>query len=79
MMGAPAGTDTVLFGKWTGQTYAQIYEEHPEYAMWVCQTEQHSEECSAALRRLATYLRARELAEANGEAMDEESTFVLTR
>ena len=67
----------VFFGKHVGKTYAQIYNEYPQYAQWVLMTAQQEEEAGAQLLRLASYIQTREEMEASGLEMEEDTDFSM--
>ena len=58
MAEVPKGSESVAFGQHTGETFDEIWENHPSYAKWVLK-QAESKECSEMLRRLAKYLQAR--------------------
>ena len=58
--GIPRGTETLLFGKHVGQTFAHVFDNLPSYAQWVIKTAQeHGDEAHPQLLRLAKYLSRR--------------------
>ena len=52
----PAAEDVVGFGKYSTETYMDIYQTRTNYAKWVKQTAQETDETDYRLRRLASWL-----------------------
>ena len=54
--GATTDSEKVLFGKFAGKTFLEIFKDAPQYAQWVLMTAENEVECSTQLKRLAQYL-----------------------
>ena len=53
----PQDEDPMVYGRYIGSTYRQIYEGYPEYATWVLQTAQQKPQTThPTLLQLAKYL-----------------------
>ena len=63
--GPPQGSDLLLFGRFASETYHQVLTNQTQYALWVLQTAQESQQTSRQLLRFAQYIHlAREAAPA---------------
>ena len=57
--GVPQADDVMDFGKYAGQTYGQVYTNHPSYCDWVDLTASHSHDPSTQLKRFHGYIMQR--------------------
>ena len=54
--GTPKDSDTILFGQFLGQTYLEVYNNHPSYCSWVVETAEWGEAPSQHLLHFNKYL-----------------------
>jgi hypothetical protein len=58
----PQDQDLVVFGKYTGSTYLEVYQQDPQYCNWLMQTAEAGES-SEQMLRLANYIQTMRLVE----------------
>ena len=59
-VGEPTDEEVVLFGKYTGSTFLEVYGKDKKYLNFVIQTAESEPEAQAPLRRLAQYAVSKE-------------------